>query len=326
MALTKGFVTAAATTAKDTRLIEAGKFTQLATGGARSGVVGYVPTIVTATSAMRVAIARADFLIARSPSDGAVGFANDGSVNLDLPGAAPSSNSRIVAVWVKHNDADQADANSLPTFGFTLGDADPTPAVPAIPTGALLLATVLVPSTATATNSAGVVVSNVYPMTTTRGGMVPYRNSAEMVADLASAVDRSLAVLPASGATIYQRVGAAWVGVAGRDELTAVASPGFDVTIGGSSFLRRSVDGLVTAYLDLNRTTVNGGIPLGSPIGVIPGGWRPAASINFPGLLSGATTTGCTVQVRPDGNVVAFADGSTPSNPTRVTAPVVWPV
>jgi hypothetical protein len=218
MALSKGFVTTAATTARDTRLIEAGKYVQRANnGGARSGVLGPVPTIVTSTSAMRVAIARADFVISRSPADGAVAFSNDGTVNLDIPGAAPTANSRYVAIWVKHNDTEQGDPDSLPYFGFTLGDADPSPAVPSVPAGAMLLATVLVPSTATATNSSGVVISNVYQMTATRGGTIPYRTPGERTADTTNINGDD--ALDISTGTRYIRKGGAWSQLSGTSRV-----------------------------------------------------------------------------------------------------------
>ena len=183
MTVTKGFIHAAATTALDTRKADEGKLVTNAAGTPRLGALTDNPSIVTSdasTAPMRVAVAKCTFATQRAAGDGVAFWTNDGSVFVTI--TKPGSNSWYVVVWVKHNDSAAGDGTSLPEIGTTTGTAAASPTVPSIPAGALALANVLVPSTATSTQSAGVVITNVYPMTVMRGGIVPLRDSAEQTA------------------------------------------------------------------------------------------------------------------------------------------------
>jgi hypothetical protein len=209
MTTTKGFITGAATTALDTRKADAAKLAANAAGVPRVGVLTDIPNIVTSNSStapMRVAVAKADFATTRGVADGAAVWTNDGSIFVTV--TKPVSNSHYVVIYAKHNDAAAGDANSDSIVDVVTGTAAASPTVPAVPTGAQELARVLIPSTATATTSAGVVITNTYPMTAMRGGLVNLRDATE-----------ATAWTPAPGASAYRqdlasivdRIGAAWV-------------------------------------------------------------------------------------------------------------------
>jgi hypothetical protein len=186
MTATKGFITGAATTALDSRKADAVKLASNADGTPRLGVIGAFPNIVTpdaSTAPMRIAIAGAGFATQRAAGDGAAVWTNDGSIFITV--TKPGSQSWIVTVYAKHNDSASGDANSLPDLGIVTGVAAAVPVEVAIPAGATKIATVLIPSTATSTQSAGVVITNVYPMTEYAGGVVPLRSQAEEDAYLA---------------------------------------------------------------------------------------------------------------------------------------------
>jgi hypothetical protein len=208
MTVTKGFVTGAATTALDTRKADAEKIATDASGNPRIGLLTENPSIVTSdpsTAPMRLAVAAAGIVTERSAADGVAHWANDGTVFVTV--TKPGSNSHYVVVYVKHNDTESGDGSSLPELGVVTGAAGAVPAVPAVPAGAREIARALIPSTATSTQSGGVVITNTYPMTAMRGGVVPLRNGTE-----------EAAWSPANGAVAYRqdterllvRVGGAW--------------------------------------------------------------------------------------------------------------------
>lgn len=182
MTLTRGFARNAATTPLDTRLMDMATVVCNADGSPRAGVIGgHAPAIVAATATMNVTVAAAEFITTKGKSDGVMRFTNDGTVNV-LIGNAPASNSRIDVIYVKHNDNTTGDATSTPVFGVQAGTAAASPVKPAIPTGALELATIRVYSGSTATNNGGNVLTNTYAMTAARGGTVPFRDATERAA------------------------------------------------------------------------------------------------------------------------------------------------
>lgn len=182
MTLTRGFVRNAVTTPLDARLMDMAQIVGNNDGSPRPGVLdGDGRTLVTALATMNVAVGQADFVTTKGTADGVAIFTNDGTVNVAIA-AAPASNSRITVIWVKHNDNTTGDANSLPVFGTTDGAAAASPTKPAIPTGALELATLRVYSGTTAANGGANVLTNTYQMTASRGGMVVVRTLAELTA------------------------------------------------------------------------------------------------------------------------------------------------
>lgn len=182
MALSKSFIRDAATTPLDARLMNMAQIVCNADGTPRPGVIGNPgANLVSTTATMNVTVAAAEFATTKGKADGVAIFTNDGTVNVAI-GAAPASNSRIDVIWVKHNDNTTGDANALPVFGVTAGTAAASPTKPAIPTGALELATLRIYAGTTATNGGSNTLTNTYQMTASRGGVVPFRTPADLTA------------------------------------------------------------------------------------------------------------------------------------------------
>lgn len=180
MTLTRGFIRNAVTTPLDARLMDMAQIVGNSDGSPRPGVLdGDGRTLVTPLATMNVAVAAADFVTSKGTADGVAIFTNDGTVNVAIA-AAPASNSRIDVIWVRHQDSTTGDAASTPIFGVTTGVAAASPTKPAIPTGALELATLRVYSGTTAANGGSNTLTNTYQMTASRGGVVPFRNLAEL--------------------------------------------------------------------------------------------------------------------------------------------------
>lgn len=95
---------------------------------------------------------------------------------------APAANSRIDSIWVKQQEsaAPLSDSTDGPVFGVTDGTPNANPVPPEIPEGALQLATITIPSTATSTSSSGVIITNTYPFTASLGGQIYFRSDTEM--------------------------------------------------------------------------------------------------------------------------------------------------
>ncbi len=223
MTLTRGFIRNAVTTPLDARLMDMGGLVCNADGSPRAGVLGGAnPSIVTALATMNVAVAAAEFVTTKGKADGAAIFTNDGTVNVAI-GAAPASNSRIDVIYVKHNDNTTGDADSNPIFGVRAGVAAASPTKPAIPTGALELATLRVYAGTTAANGGSNTLVNTYAMTAARGGVVPFRTKTELDA-WTTACEGQQAIALATEVT-YERRGSAWIAdMPKRRIVTATAS------------------------------------------------------------------------------------------------------
>ncbi|ROT86931.1 hypothetical protein [Bifidobacterium mongoliense] len=161
--------------------------------------------LVTARSDMSVDVAA---FAATLDRQGPVKLYNDGTVQVKLD-AAPNANSRIDTVYVKQNEASSpiSDSSDGPVFGKVTGVAGTSLVAPSIPAGALRLADITIPSTATSTKSSGVTITQRYPYTASAGGFLRFRTSDEMTAW--SAPDGYRAVL-ADGSE-YNRSGGVWV-------------------------------------------------------------------------------------------------------------------
>jgi len=211
MTLTRSFIRNAVTTPLDARIMNMGGVVCNADGSPRVGVLGDANiAIVTALATMNVAIAAAEFVTSKGRADGIALFGNDGTVNVAIT-AAPVSNSRIDVIWVKHNDDTTGDANALPVFGVTAGTAAAIPTKPAIPTGALELATLRVYSGTTAANGGSNTLVNTYQMTAARGGVVPFRTKADL--DLWTTATLGQTAYAIDTDTIYERAAAGWAPV-----------------------------------------------------------------------------------------------------------------
>jgi hypothetical protein len=173
-----------ATDTSDARLDFNNRYVCNADGSPRSGVTAPIGTaLVTATATMNVTVPAFSAVTVRD--GGVVEMANDGSVHVLLD-APPSSQSRIDVIYVKQNDSSSTvsvpDANDLPMLGVLKGTASASPVKRTdLPAGALELGTVLIPSTATATNSSGVVITTTCTYTAAAGGKVPFRTKADLL-------------------------------------------------------------------------------------------------------------------------------------------------
>lgn len=217
MALTRSLIRNAATPPRDARIMLAGLVVAGADGSPRAGVLGGAnPSIVSALPSMNVAVAAAEFVTTKGRADGVAIFGNDGAVNVPID-AAPTSNSRIDVIYVKHNDDTTGDANADPIFGVAKGTAAASPAKPAIPTGALELATLRVYAGTTATNGGSNTLTNTYQMTAARGGLVAFRTKGDL--DLwTNAQDGQLAIA-LDTSMIYQRSAGQWTELIERKKI-----------------------------------------------------------------------------------------------------------
>lgn len=186
----------AATDADDTRYDFKNLVTCNADGSPRGGVTSPIGSnIVSATATMNVSVSA--FAAVAVRDGGAILLSCDGPTNVLLANA-PVANSRIDVVYAKQNDASSTvtapDANNSPILGVAQGTASATPTKPAIPTGAVELASVLIPSGATATNSVGVVISQT-GVFTSAGGIVPFRLKSDLDLWTTAAVNQRAVVL-----------------------------------------------------------------------------------------------------------------------------------
>jgi hypothetical protein len=97
--------------------------------------------------------------------------------------AAPGSGSRIDVIYAKQGDANSTispDGSTAPIYGCAQGNSTTgTPVAPSIPVGAIELARATVSAGATATNGAGVVISQTARQTAARGAAIPVRSQTE---------------------------------------------------------------------------------------------------------------------------------------------------
>jgi hypothetical protein len=144
------------------------------------------PGLVTgdsSTGPWRYTVAAGTFVTTKGNLDGPHLMANDGNVLVSSI-APPGSNSRYDLIYVMQDDADATispDGTTAPQVAVVNGVASATPGVPALPAGAIALATALVASTATTgTSGPGVTIdTTVSRYTTVRGAPIPVRNATE---------------------------------------------------------------------------------------------------------------------------------------------------
>ena len=156
---------------------------------ARTGVLAgpgstALVTGTSATAPMSYAIAPHHAVTSRGASNGPyIGPTLDASTTVATT-AAPGSGSRIDVIYVKQQDSTAGvptpDGSTAPLYGVVQGTSSTgTPVKPALPVGAEELATATVTSSATATNGAGVTITNTARQTAARGGVIPVRTKAE---------------------------------------------------------------------------------------------------------------------------------------------------
>lgn len=298
MALTKSFVQNAATTPVDGRFMLAGMLQKKADNTVRVGQLWGGSADVTATTAsapMTVQVAAgSSWALSRGYSDGAVIVANNGAATANIADA-PNANSRYDLVWMRHNDSTVGDADSNPVFGVTTGTAAASPTVPTAPSGALALATVLVPAGVTTTSASGVTITNVYPFAAVSGSPIRYRNTTELNADIGNVLDGVQGYV--KGGELYWARGGAWSNLSNGDTgWTTITLPS---GLTGTSYSYRRLNGVV--YLRGSVAVNSGTFANGyTAAGTLPAGFRPTAYLRTPiSMFNGYV-----------GNVVIGTDGT----------------
>lgn len=187
MAATKGLGTtgngAGVVTPLDHKLAQAGLIAKTGAGSnlIRPGLFyDGVTNIVTGAANMSYNVAAFTCATTRGAAAGSVWLTNDGTVNV-VTTAAPGSNSRIdiVYIWPKEFSLDGGESN--PVIGVVQGTAAASPVAPSLAAfpGAIELARITVAAGATATNGAGVTITQTAPFTTVQGGVLPFRSVTE---------------------------------------------------------------------------------------------------------------------------------------------------
>lgn len=149
-------------------------------GGAavRAGAM-YGPSAlnVTGTSGMSYSVAGGHLVVDRGSSVGPYLGAIDGATTVSTT-AAPGSGSRYDLICYQTHDAEQGDGDNAASLVVVQGTASGSPSIPSAPTGAVAIATALVPSGTTRTDT-GVTINKVIPYTAARGAPVMVRNQTE---------------------------------------------------------------------------------------------------------------------------------------------------
>lgn len=171
------------TTTTDARKNFAGLIATSTSGVARAGIFpSHANALVTSRSDLNVNIAA--FTGCAVQFGGPILLANDGTVQLPTALVSPVSGTNYYIVYVKQNESASpaTDGNTNRVLGTTLSTASLTAARALLPTGALELATVEMPTGKTATNQSGVVITQTHQYTATQGGVVWLRNATEQAA------------------------------------------------------------------------------------------------------------------------------------------------
>lgn len=184
MALRQGWaVNSVSIDAPDARLAMAGLVVRDTSHVVRSGVFGTkVRSIVTARADMKVDVAFFNAVFSRGAAYGAVLLSNDGTVQVTID-TAPTANSRIDVVYVMVPDTAEGNTAGSPSFQVAKGTAAASPQKPSVPVGGFELATVQVPSTATSTSSANVIITQTHKFTSVMGGRIPFRSLPDIQAE-----------------------------------------------------------------------------------------------------------------------------------------------
>jgi hypothetical protein len=219
-------------------------------------------------------------------------MSNDGTIATPTLALAPTANSRLDVVYFKQNEAASpySDGDNTPTIGIATGTpsaASPLPK-PAIPAGAEELGTVTVPSTATATNSPGVIITPTHRFTAMTGGVLLFRTAAERALYLtATPAQRAYA--------IDNGTEALWTG--GRWAVTGEDTGWITLVLGSGS---TTADGLTPQIRKKNGIVFTRG-RVSQPSAVaftVPAGFLPSYEMRL-GTISGAAGSASLVFVIP---------------------------
>lgn len=196
--------------------ILAGLVVKNTSGVPRAGVLPrHTNALVTARPDMRVNILPMELVHVK---EGARFAALTETFDVAIPNP-PSANTQYNIVAYVGTDEKLTGVASTSEFVVIPGTPSATPSDPALPDAAVPIARVAVPSTATATNSAGVVITPLHPFTAAAGGTMLFRSTSEM--NLWSAADAQLARV--MGGSEYVRTAGVW---RSRDRVAGVRFDG----------------------------------------------------------------------------------------------------
>lgn len=232
---------------------------------------------------------------------GALLIQNDGTVNVPL-NAAPSANSRIDVVYVKQNEkrSPMSDSSDVPTFGVVNGTTAATPVAPAVPSGALALAQVLIPAGVSNTAASGVVITQTYIGAAMKGDMLRVHTSAQRDA-LTMVPEGTLLHNVADNCDYVRTPSGKWAKT--RDTISFVAP-----FTSGTWWLSREWDTvIVSGSLKYNNSGTQNHATAKE---TVPVGWRPYGdnhtAIGY-GVVSAVNANWCNF-VRPDGVIIMLGD------------------
>lgn len=281
----------------DERRLTMGRFVRNADGTVRTGVLpAHTNPLVTGRASMGYDIAAFNAVTSRTAA-GAEEIANDATATV-ITTAAPGANSRIDVIWVRAQFASPvaADPNNDVVFGVTQGTAALSPVKPAIPAGALELATATILSTTTTTATA--VITQTHQYTAAAGGLVLARSNAERDAWVAAEQAR---VRVLSSGVEFRREGSTWV-----------AQPGAHAEFTGTFTVgENSPTNVPVLALDNSKTTDS------SFVTAIAGGFtlKPGVYEITPSSNVGIQSTGrCFIDVAADGVTERVAWVTAPEN------------
>lgn len=308
------FVNGGVTSAQEARLALAGL---LAVHGGtlldiRTGVMHGVGStaLVTGTSAtapMTVAIAPHNWVTTRGSSNGPYLGALEASTTVTI-GAAPGSGTRVDVVYVKQQDntagVPTPDGTAAPLYGVLAGTVGAgKPSLSSI-VGAEELATVSVTAGATATNGAGVLITNTAKQVVARGAPIPVRSQTErdaLTTFPGLEVKRlDIAGFPRerwiSGTTWASDGDGGWTAVTPLNGATAAAGGLFYRVKNGVCYVNVAVS--VANPWAANKV-----------IGQLPAGARPDKQVNVGGIVGGGTLVGCSITTGGDMLAVSTVTG-----------------
>ena len=318
MALQDGFPSASGLAdANDVRLALAGLMVRDSSGNPRTGIFFRNTTaLVTSTATMNSSVAAFEAALSRS-GQGVILLANNGATNV-LHDTAPVANSRYDTIYVKQNDAvsPNADANSLPVFGILKGAPSVSPtlptyataeaaldAAPGIGAGAEPLTAVLIPSTATSMQSAGVVYTQLYQYTATTGGVVPFRTKTAL--DLWTTAQVGQVALVLADNTRWQFISSAWVPLNGDSGWIAPTLLNSWVNLGGG--YNNAGHRLKNGTVILRGLIKNGNVASGTTLFTLPVGSRPLATER---IGTGTGTNFIALEIYSNGDVKLGGSGA----------------
>lgn len=291
MALTRSFVRDAAMTPLDARLMNMAGLVCNADGTPRAGVLGGAnPSIVSALATWHFRVQAAEFATTKGKADGVTMPTNDGVVDVPIAAGAPASNSRFDVLWIRHADTTTGDATALPVFAVTSGAAAASPTEPAAPAGSgwLKLATLRAYSGTTGASGGANVLTNVYPMTASRGGVVPLRTIAERDAWTAPLPVDGQIVQVLADDTTYQYVDSTvgWLHLAGKPIISAISFTGI-YSAGTPAPRLLEMGGRVWLEGVVISSVANFSASVGYSVGTIPVAKAPSQNRLFPIYTNG---------------------------------------